>query len=80
MGLIIIITLIYFIGTILYCVLNEYRIGKFEDYERIDAEDIVFEASFWPVYGVIKIILLPFKELLKLTRWLHYRKHGNKSK
>lgn len=47
MGLIIIITLIYFIGTILYCVLNEYRIGKLEDGERIDAEGIVFEALLW---------------------------------
>lgn len=80
MGLIIIITLIYFIGTILYCVLNEYRIGKLEDGERIDAEGIVFEALLWPVCGIVQIILLPFKELLKFTRRLHYRKHKNKHK
>lgn len=79
MGLVII-TVIYIIGLVLYCILNEHRIGKFEDYERVDEDDIVFEASFWPFYGVMHIISLPFKGALKLTRWLHNKRHGNKCK
>ena len=80
MGLVIIVALIYFIGATLYCILNAHRVGRFEDDKRTAAEDIVFESSFWPIYGAIQVILLPFKGLYNLTIWLHYKRHGNKCK
>jgi hypothetical protein len=69
-----IIVVFYFIGSIIYCFLNKHRVGeKHLDYyglEITEPQDIAFEASLWPMYLFMFIILFPPIFLTKLVEKL----------
>ena len=65
---------LYFIGCIIYCFLNKYRVGRKEfgewGLEQIEPQDIAFEALLWPMYLFVFVILFPYKFLVKLIELL----------
>jgi hypothetical protein len=75
----IIILLFYFIGCIIYCLLNKHRVGRKEfgewGLEQIEPQDIAFEALMWPSYLIFFIILSPHVILTKLIELLYNGKN-----
>lgn len=75
----IIILLSYFIGCIIYCLLNRHRVGEVElNYygnEITEPQDIAFEALIWPSYLILFIILSPHRILTKLVELLCNKKN-----
>lgn len=64
------IMLLYFIGSIIYCLLNKHRVGRNESdewgYSRIEPQDIAFEACLWPGFLLMFVVLFPYRFLVKL--------------
>lgn len=71
---ILIIVALYFIGSIIYSMLNAHRVGEVELDEDgssvVEPEDIAFEASLWPGFLLMFIVLFPIKFLTKLIKLL----------
>ena len=71
---IIVVILFYFIGCIIYCLLNKHRVGEVDlnEYgnEITEPQDIAFEALLWPSYLLIFIILSPHRILTKFIELL----------
>lgn len=65
---------LYFMGSIIYCLLNMHRVGRKDEDDAwsktIEAQDIVSESSLWLGYWVAYIILSPYKLLTKLIEFL----------
>lgn len=70
MIVLLIIILLYFIGSIIYCLLNKHRVGEIELDEYgssvTEPQDIAFEACLWPGFLLMFVILLPLRFLVKL--------------
>ncbi len=70
----IMIILFYFIGCIIYCLLNKHRVGEVElnEYgnEITEPQDIAFEALLWPCFLIMFIIVFPYRFLVKLIELL----------
>jgi hypothetical protein len=79
MCFIIILLLFYFIGCIIYCLLNKHRVGEvesnYEGDEITEPQDIAFEALMWPSYLILFIILSPHIILTKLIELLYNGKN-----
>ena len=69
-----IIVVFYFIGSIVYCLLNKHRVGRKEfgewGLEQIEPQDIAFEALLWPAFLFMFIGLFPYRFLVKLIELL----------
>lgn len=65
----IIITTVYLIGWIIFCILNLKRVGTVEsNYEgewNVETIDVVLEGVFWPLTA---IVILIFSPVIILTR------------
>jgi hypothetical protein len=65
---------LYFIGSIVYCLLNKHRVGRKEfgewGLELIEPQDIAFEALLWPGFLLMFVVLFPYRFLVKLIELL----------
>lgn len=74
MWIFLIIVAFYFIGSIIYCILNKHRVGEenldYDGCEITEPQDIAFEALLWPVYLSVFMVLSPYLFLVKLIELL----------